>query len=120
MVSLLTEGFFHPDSMSMRPAALVMLERIAPLLRQTWTPIRIEGHTDETTRISEVFAADWELSTGRAIAVLRTLLSLGIAPSRLSVVGYAGNRPVASNATPQGRMRNRRVDIVLIGDSASL
>ena len=114
VISLLTERFFHPDAMSMRPEALVMLERVAPILERTPNPIRIEGHTAATERMGEVFSSTWELSAGRAVAVLRTLLAHGLPPSRLSIVSYAANRPVASNSTPEGRMRNRRVDIVLI------
>jgi chemotaxis protein MotB len=61
------------------------------------------------------YHSNWELSAGRAASVLDELVrSSGIHESRLSIAGYASQRPIASNETPEGRSQNRRVDIVVL------
>jgi chemotaxis protein MotB len=76
-------------------------------------PINVEGNTDDVPIHSAAFPSNWELSTARASTVVRFLVSSGIAPSRLTAVGYADQRPLASDATAAGRARNRRVEIVV-------
>jgi chemotaxis protein MotB len=63
------------------------------------------------------FPSNWELSSARAIAMLRLLTDrFHVDPMRLSVTGYADTIPVASNETEEGRARNRRVDIVILSE----
>jgi chemotaxis protein MotB len=77
--------------------------------------ILVEGHTDSVPTTGTVWPTNWELSSARATAVLRTLNeSYGIAASRLGAVGYADTRPRASNADPEGRQANRRTEIVVL------
>lgn len=74
----------------------------------------VEGHTDPVPITSAAFPSNWELSTARATAVLRFLISSShLQPVRLSATGYADNHPRSSNATAAGRAANRRVDIVV-------
>ncbi|TFH86714.1 flagellar motor protein MotB [Billgrantia azerbaijanica] len=75
--------------------------------------ISVEGHTDDVPIATARFPSNWELSTARAIAVLRFLTELGVASERLRAVGYADTRPLESNATAQGRAANRRVELLL-------
>lgn len=78
--------------------------------------IRIEGHTDNVpigARIKERFPSNWELSTARATQVVRYLVELGVPPEILAAIGLSQYHPVASNDTPEGRQRNRRIEIVL-------
>jgi chemotaxis protein MotB len=82
----------------------------------------IVGHTD-TTRIVKPetlreHKTNWHLSTHRAIAVMRILSSLGIAESRMGVMGYGELRPIADNSTTEGKARNRRVEIYLVPKGA--
>jgi chemotaxis protein MotB len=96
-----------------RPSALPVLERIAGALPESG--LRIEGHTDEVPIATGQFASNWELSSARASSIARLLLRHpNVRPQQMSVAGYAGYHPVASNATPEGRARNRRVDIVIL------
>jgi chemotaxis protein MotB len=75
----------------------------------------VEGHTDPRPISSGTFPSNWELSTARATAVLRFLISADrIADTRLSAAGYADTRPRASNATEAGMALNRRVDIAIL------
>ena len=79
--------------------------------------IRIEGHTDSmpiSDDLKATYASNWELSAARATSVVRYMIyGLGIAPERLSAVGYAQYRPVADNMTKEGRAKNRRIRVVL-------
>jgi len=116
-LSLQEGGFFDSGSATIRPAALPALQAIAASLAAT--PLRIEGHTDNQPEHSTLYASNWELSTARACAIARFLLDKGTAnshadPAQLSVAGYAEFHPVATNATPEGRAKNRRVDIVFL------
>jgi chemotaxis protein MotB len=77
--------------------------------------IRVEGHTDNVpTGQSGPFSSNWELSTARALAVVHFLQEGGVDPTRLSGSGFAEFQPIASNATPEGRSQNRRIEIVLV------
>ncbi|MDC4226214.1 MAG: OmpA family protein [Candidatus Manganitrophus sp.] len=78
--------------------------------------IRIEGHTDNVpigSKLAGKFPSNWELSASRATQVVRYLSELGVSPENLSAVGLAEYQPVAPNDTPEGKQRNRRIEIVL-------
>lgn len=74
--------------------------------------IRVEGHTDNTPIHTREFPSNWELSTARAVNVIKFLHTKGgIHPSRLSAVGYGEYRPVSPNTTLENRQKNRRIEI---------
>jgi chemotaxis protein MotB len=75
--------------------------------------INIEGHTADRDVVGDEFKDLWELSTERALTVLRYFEENGIAPRRLSAIGCGPNRPVEDNSTFSGRALNRRVEIVV-------
>ncbi len=79
--------------------------------------IRIEGHTDDvpiSRSLAQRYPTNWELSAARAINVARYLQDQGIDPANLSAVAYGEWEPVATNDTPEGRAKNRRIEIVLV------
>ena len=77
--------------------------------------IQIEGHTDDVPIETPQFPSNWELSSARAIAVLRLFVDeIGINPKTLTATGYGEFRPAAPNTTVQGRSKNRRIEIVLV------
>jgi chemotaxis protein MotB len=76
-------------------------------------PINVEGNTDNVPIHGGLYPSNWELSTARASTVVRFLVGAGVGASRLTAVGYADQRPLASDATAAGRARNRRVEIVV-------
>lgn len=86
---------------------------VAQILAPTDFPIMVEGHTDNTPINTAQFPSNWELSGVRAASVVRLFIDAGMDPRRLSVAGYADQRPVADNASPDGRQRNRRVAITI-------
>ena len=82
--------------------------------------IRVEGHTDNvpiTRRLQKQFPTNWELSTARAVNVVRFLQEkVGIEAERIQIIGMSEYHPVASNETPDGRSQNRRIEIALLPD----
>lgn len=75
---------------------------------------QVEGHTDDVPIATARFPSNWELSTARALSVVRLLVDRGVTPSTLSGSGYGEYRPVADNETPEGRRQNRRIEIVML------
>jgi chemotaxis protein MotB len=75
--------------------------------------IEVEGHTDDVPIGSAKFPSNWELSAARAVSVARYFQSVGMPPGRIAATGYGEYRPLAENATPAGREKNRRVEIFL-------
>ena len=114
VVSLTEAGYFDPGDATLRADSLATLDALAEALITSQAPVRVEGHTDPTPISNSRFPSNWELSTARASSVLTRLAARGVAASRLSAAGYAGERPAADNTTPEGRALNRRVDIVIL------
>ena len=75
--------------------------------------LRVDGHTDERPISTPDFANNWELSTARAISVVRFLIDQGVPPYRLAAAGFAEHRPIATGATEQAYARNRRIELKL-------
>ena len=65
---------------------------------------------------NEMFPSNWELSAARAASVVHLFTRYGVNPRRLSSIGYAEYRPIGNNATAEGRLRNRRVKVVILAD----
>lgn len=82
--------------------------------------IRVEGHTDNVPIRTERFPSNWELSSARAIAVVRILQEKGVEPTLLGAAGYASYQPVAANDTAEGRAQNRRIEISLAAPLSAL
>jgi chemotaxis protein MotB len=104
---------FASGTDEIQPAARIVLSRIADDLKTRSVDVRVEGHTDDRPIKTFRFRSNWDLSTSRATAVVADFANAGIDPTRLSAAGYGEFHPVASNASPEGRSSNRRVDIVV-------
>ena len=117
VVTVMTDKMlFAGGQADLRPEELTLLDSVGAVMQQAvpQNPIRIEGHTDSLPIHTERFPSNWELSTTRATSVLRYFLAHGIASNRLEAAGYADQRPLADNASEQGRAQNRRVEIVIL------
>lgn len=90
-----------------------VLSRLVELIEEFDGDVSVEGHTDSVPIATARFPSNWELSTVRAISVLRYLANAGVEEARLRAIGYADTRPLESNATAQGRAANRRVELLL-------
>lgn len=108
------DGLFEPASTVVKPAYAGVIARVGQALGQVPGRVVVRGYTDNTPIRTARFASNWELSQQRARSVADMLArSLGDA-TRLQAEGRADSDPVAANSTPEGRARNRRVEIVLM------
>jgi chemotaxis protein MotB len=119
------EGFFIrlPADITFKPGSaeianedsLLFLKRISLIIKE-YLPknieVQIKGYTDNVPPPpTSPYADNWELSAARALTVLKTMIKDGVNPKQLSAAAYGEYHPIASNATPQGRAKNRRVEI---------
>ena len=97
------------------PAGHRLLDQVAKAIKKVRDSVRVEGHTDNIPIQTARFPSNWELSVARAVNVVKYFAEVcHIDPHRLSAVGYGESRPVVANDTPAHRMKNRRVEILLI------
>ncbi len=119
VISLHELGFFDSGQAALKPGAAEKIERIAKILSRHDLDLRVEGHSDNQPIHNAEFRSNWELSTARAMTVLLMLVDqAGYDPAKISVAGYAQYRPIADDTTQEGRRRNRRVDLVVLGTAA--
>jgi chemotaxis protein MotB len=118
-VKLMDEILFPSGSAEVKEEGTKVLDRVAQALAEvTDKAILIEGHTDNVPisgALAAKFPTNWELSTARAVSVVRYLSEKGgIAPKRLAAVGYGDTRPVSPNDTPENKAKNRRIEVKLV------
>lgn len=104
---------FDTGKADLKPAAKRFLDEVGTILRtKSSSHVLIEGHTDNVgnARMNK------ELSELRALRVMKALIDRGVPKSRMQAVGFGMSRPIASNATAAGRAKNRRTDIILLGE----
>ncbi|MBA3029239.1 MAG: OmpA family protein [Desulfobacteraceae bacterium] len=103
---------FDSGGATINENALPILNHIGTILAKSNYNIRIEGHTDNIPINTYAFPSNWELSTTRAISVLRFFIDKNhISPDRLSAEGFGEYKPLASNDSSENKAKNRRVDI---------
>ncbi|WP_312512312.1 flagellar motor protein MotD [Massilia sp.] len=105
---------FDQGQALLQPEASEILQAVGGLLRNDPHRIEVEGHTDDVPIASTVYPSNWELSAARASSVVRLFIDSGVAPVRLSALGFAATRPVAPNTDPVGQARNRRVAVMIL------
>jgi chemotaxis protein MotB len=120
-VNILDRIMFDSGEAEVKTDGQAVLLKIAAFLAQhPELKIHVIGHTDNVPirgNARSRFATNWELSTARALAAVRFLTEhAGVDPRRVGAVGYGEFRPVADNATPEGRARNRRIAITILPD----
>ncbi len=117
-VNMVDSILFPSGSAKIKKEGLEVLKRVADIVKGIDDKdIEVEGHTDNipiSSRIKDHFPSNWELSTARAVTVVRFLEEQGIDAERLTAVGHGEFRPIADNATREGRAQNRRIQIVLV------
>lgn len=112
---------FDRGSDIIKSKALIILDKIAVILKDETNSIRIEGHTDNLPIKTDKFPSNWELSTARAVNIIKYLVTAQhFDPNRLSAVGYGEYVPISDNDTEAGRASNRRVDIVVLSSSSRI
>lgn len=115
VIGLQAGAFFASGDDMIKPPTYPTIAKVASVLNKLPNALRLEGHTDSVPIDTARFHSNWELSAARSIAMLRLLhQKYGVALDRMAIVGYAATKSAHSNATPEGRARNRRVDIVIV------
>ncbi|MBO8167982.1 MAG: OmpA family protein [Thermoanaerobacteraceae bacterium] len=105
---------FDSGKADLKPHAKKILAQLGNLFKQLPNQISVEGHTDNRPINTIEFPSNWELSAARSARVVRYLTrEHNLDPRRFVAVGFGEYYPVASNDTPEGRARNRRVVIVI-------
>lgn len=108
---------FASGSAIVNPEALAPMAMIAEILREIPNRIQVEGFTDNRPINTPVYPSNWELSAARAANVVHVLMNDGVRPERMSAIGYGEYQPIADNRTEQGRLQNRRVVLVIMGNT---
>jgi chemotaxis protein MotB len=108
-----TSLLFPSGQAVLTPQGRGVIESLMDVLARFDGQISVEGHTDSVPISTARFPSNWELSSARAIAVVRHLERQGFNISRMRAVGYADTQPMEPNATADGRAANRRVELLL-------
>lgn len=117
-VDVAEQLFFDSGRATLKETGKEVLKKVADAIKgYDDKAIRVIGHTDNVPisgALQKVYATNWELSSARATTVVRFLQESGIAPERMVATGRAEYAPVAANDSPEGRQKNRRIEITLI------
>ncbi len=111
---------FLSGKADIQPSGTIVLDSLASILRGVPQEIVVEGHTDSIPIHTFQFESNFHLSAARALNVGYYLLQEGMPSESFSVRGYGETRPIATNSTPEGRSRNRRVEILLSSKSPEM
>ena len=114
VISIADTLMFRTGEADLLEDAKKIQDKLGVLLADMSNTLRVEGHTDIIPIHTAEFPSNWELSSSRAIRVLKYLVEQGVPPERISAAGYAEFQPIAPNDTEEGRRLNRRVDIVIV------
>ena len=115
VIQLPQDILFESGSATLAQAGRRTLAEVGAVLAELGDrSFQVEGHTDNVPIATERFPSNWELSTARALSVVRILVEVGVEPERLSGAGYGEYQPVAPNDDRESRRRNRRIEIVML------
>ena len=108
---------FAPGSAELTQKSHEALSNVAKIIKEKFSIhyIEVEGHTDSDPVSSNIYPSNWELSSSRALNLMKALLAAnnGLNPARFSAIGYSEYRPIADNKTEAGKAQNRRVEIFI-------
>lgn len=111
---------FDTGKAEIRSEAKEVLRKVGHIMATLNSQVRVEGHTDNVPIKTAHYPSNWELSTDRASGIVRYFIDdAKMAPERLSAAGYSEFKPISENDTPDGRAKNRRVDIVILNEQES-
>jgi chemotaxis protein MotB len=115
VMRLSDKALFDAGKAVISPPAVPLLQKIGAVIAETDYEVRVEGHTDDVPIQTAQYPSNWELSTARAVNVLRYFIeTYPISGQRLSAEGYGEYQPMVPNDSPGHRARNRRVEIVFL------
>lgn len=115
-VEIKTSILFPSGSSQLQAEAIPILKKIAGILGRFPNAVHVEGFTDNVPINTLAFPSNWELSAARAASVVHLFMSAGMQPARMAAIGLGEYRPIADNASEEGRNKNRRVVLVVLAD----
>jgi chemotaxis protein MotB len=105
---------FASGSTELNASGVEVLQKVAAQLKKLPHRVEVQGHTDNVpVKPNSRFPSNWELAAERATQVVRLFAAEGVDPTRMRAVSFGEFHPVASNDTPEGRLKNRRIEIRL-------
>ena len=110
---------FEKEETSIKFAdAFLFIKRVAMIIKKlpNAMEVSVRGHTDNIPPSTNLYADNWELSSARAISVVKEFLKEGINRETIHAAGFSDTKPISSNITESGRMKNRRVEIFFFSD----
>ncbi len=113
LLALPNDILFDSGKTELKPEGKDALAKVAKVLATMDRRFLVAGHTDNLPIKTKKFQSNWELSTQRALEVVRLLIDNGMKPSQVGAAGYAEYDPAADNATAEGQKQNRRIEIVV-------
>ncbi|MCP4628782.1 MAG: flagellar motor protein MotB [bacterium] len=120
VMRLSDHAIFNAGVADISPQAIPLLQKIGAIVAETVYEVRIEGHTDDIPIKTNRYPSNWELSTARAVNVLRYIIDAYRIPSeRLSAAGFGEYQPIVANDSSMNRAQNRRVEIVFLNSENS-
>ena len=120
VISLKQYTFFPSGEDAIDPSTFGIIDKVGKTIMDTKAPVRLEGHTDSQPIHTDRFPSNWQLSAARAYAMLNLFVTRCRVPEkRLCIAAYADTVPADTNDTPEGRMHNRRVDVVLLAQETA-
>jgi len=121
VVALATDVLFPSGSSTLNKEGKDAIAEVAKLLASIPDrKFQIEGHTDNVPVRGKAYFANWGLAANRALTVLSTMIDAGMPPERISAASFGDSTPAKPNDTPENRAANRRIEIVVVPDLASL
>lgn len=105
---------FDSGSATLKPTAQPLLDPVVTSILRMNNQVIVEGHTDSARMLGKKFASNRELSIMRAFSVIEYLVKKGVPASRITAFGYGEFRPAAPNDTEAGRLKNRRIEMILM------
>lgn len=109
------DDLFASGSADLKKGGLQWIATLAQTLSNTnFLELRVEGHTDNAPISTAKYPSNWELSTARAANVVRYLTTKGFEPQKLAAIGYGDSRPLVENNSPEGKMKNRRIEFTIV------
>lgn len=113
-LNLSQDILFRSGSATLEPYGVNLLVKVSEQLAKFPQQVEVQGHTDNVpVSAASRWGTNWELAAARAASVVRLFEKNGVDPKHLTAVSYGQNAPVDTNDTPEGRARNRRIEVRL-------
>jgi len=121
VVELASDILFNSGSANLGKEGRMTIEEVAVLLASIPNrSFQVEGHTDDVPIRTSQFPSNWELSTARAVTVVKAMIGAGMPPNRISAAGYSETQPAIPNTDKESRSANRRIEIVVVPDLSTM